>query len=572
MTWRGVPAAALLAACAVVPACTTVVVPQPTLDRELAAALEARRVAALADRVIEFRDGLHREAVDGDRLDHAHRAAAARRVSAELRGEAAAVHRGRLDREAAVDLDLCLFLLDAAEEETAEADGDDARLRAAGVLPAALDDLVDPRPDARLADRLGAAADATLPDGDTAPPPEWSPVDIGRLAGRASHGARLLRRRGAEAAVLLGPDGEDLHRRASAAADRLERFRDALLGLRREREKEGAPEPPVDAATFARLLRAKHGVTESPAEVEAWGAAQLDEALRELDALAAAAFPGRTWKEALAEIRADHPDAPSLPAEALAAATDARDFCIRRGIVTIPEAAREAHVEIVGDDMARSYPFAAYGFRTEDPAGPSGRYLVSPGATWMDGAQRVERLRGNCRAWTRVVAAHETWPGHHLQFWWADHETSRLRREAATSVYVEGWGFYCEGLLERHGFFPTPAERLSLLVMRAWRAARVVLDVRLHGGGATFDEAVAFLVDRVDLTRDAAAAEVRRYLAQPTQPFGYAWGRREIERLRGDEERRLGPAFSERAFHDRLLRCGPVPFPFVRRLFGYDVE
>jgi uncharacterized protein (DUF885 family) len=41
-------------------------------------------------------------------------------------------------------------------------------------------------------------------------------------------------------------------------------------------------------------------------------------------------------------------------------------------------------------------------------------------------------------------------------------------------------------------------------------------------------------------------------------------------RLRADEEARLGPAFSERAFHDRLLLCGPIPMPFVRRLFGYD--
>ena len=47
------------------------------------------------------------------------------------------------------------------------------------------------------------------------------------------------------------------------------------------------------------------------------------------------------------------------------------------------------------------------------------------------------------------------------------------------------------------------------------------------------------------------------------------WGRREILRLYADEEARLGAAFDERAFHDRLLRCGAIPFPLVRRLFGY---
>mgnify|MGYP003466969318 CR=1 FL=1 len=42
-----------------------------------------------------------------------------------------------------------------------------------------------------------------------------------------------------------------------------------------------------------------------------------------------------------------------------------------------------------------------------------------------------------------------------------------------------------------------------------------------------------------------------------------------IERLYAAEERRLGAAFSEREFHDRLLRCGAIQFPLVRKLFGY---
>ena len=198
--------------------------------------------------------------------------------------------------------------------------------------------------------------------------------------------------------------------------------------------------------------------------------------------------------------------------------------------------------------------------------------MVSPGASWMDAAQREERLRGNCRAWTRVVAPHEAWPGHHLQYWVADHHCSRLRREAMTPVFVEGWGLYYEWLLDRHGYFRTPGERLAVLVMRAWRACRVVLDVRLHTGACSPEEGADFLVANAATTRDAALAEVRRYMGNPTQPFAYAFGWREILALRADEERRLGPRFDEREFHDRLLRCGPVPMPFVRRLFGYGEE
>jgi hypothetical protein len=225
-----------------------------------------------------------------------------------------------------------------------------------------------------------------------------------------------------------------------------------------------------------------------------------------------------------------------MPAEALADAESARDFVIREGIVTIPEPARIAHVEMVDDEMSKTYPFAAYSWRRATSDGESGRYMVSPGATWMTPEQQDERLRGNCRAWTRVVAAHETWPGHHLQFWVADHSVARIRREVTTPVFVEGWGFYCEGLLARHGYFAKPSERLARLVMRSWRASRVILDVQLHCEGMKPSAAIDFLVLHVGMPRDGATAEVRRYCDSPTQPFSYAWGCREIERLYAEEQ------------------------------------
>jgi uncharacterized protein (DUF885 family) len=325
----------------------------------------------------------------------------------------------------------------------------------------------------------------------------------------------------------------------------------------------------VGRATFVARLVTQHGVDATPEELVAFGEEMLAANEREMEALAAAEFPGRTWREAFDEVRKDHAEPSAMPAEAFADATSARDFVIREGFVTIPEPARICHIEMVGDDMAKTYPFAAYSFRRATADGESGRYMVSPGATWMTAEQQDERLRGNCRAWTRVVAAHETWPGHHLQFWVADHSVRRIRREVTTPVLVEGWGLYCEGLLDRHGYFTKPSERLARLVMRAWRASRVVLDVKIHCEGMKPSDAVEFLMRHVGMPRDGATAEVRRYCDSPTQPFSYAWGCREIERLYADEEARLGPAFDERAFHDKLLRCGAIAFPFVRRLFGY---
>jgi uncharacterized protein (DUF885 family) len=51
--------------------------------------------------------------------------------------------------------------------------------------------------------------------------------------------------------------------------------------------------------------------------------------------------------------------------------------------------------------------------------------------------------------------------------------------------------------------------------------------------------------------------------------MSYAVGKHEILRLREDERRSRGPAFSLRDFHDRLLRYGSIPVSLIReRLLG----
>ena len=87
---------------------------------------------------------------------------------------------------------------------------------------------------------------------------------------------------------------------------------------------------------------------------------------------------------------------------------------------------------------------------------------------------------------------------------------------------------------------------------------------------SSFSKKVFFLTLGIALLIAAGLFYLSRSSGE--QPFSYAIGCREIERLYADEERRLGPAFSERAFHDKLLRTGAIPFRFVRRLFGYETK
>jgi uncharacterized protein (DUF885 family) len=129
---------------------------------------------------------------------------------------------------------------------------------------------------------------------------------------------------------------------------------------------------------------------------------------------------------------------------------------------------------------------------------------------------------------------------------------------------VEGWALYCEEMMGEEGFFLDPAEAFFQRLHLLWRAVRIVLDVRLHTEGMTVAQAVRFMMEKLDLARESAEAEVRRYCANPGNPLSYAVGRRELLRLREDWRRRAGAGFTLRKFHDEVLSYGGLPVSLMR--------
>jgi uncharacterized protein (DUF885 family) len=84
----------------------------------------------------------------------------------------------------------------------------------------------------------------------------------------------------------------------------------------------------------------------------------------------------------------------------------------------------------------------------------------------------------------------------------------------------------------------------------------------------SFDEAVKILTEQVHLERPLALSEVKRYTQSPTQPLSYLIGREQIFALREREKKRLGDAFSLKAFHTELLSHGTIPVGLIERELG----
>ena len=51
-----------------------------------------------------------------------------------------------------------------------------------------------------------------------------------------------------------------------------------------------------------------------------------------------------------------------------------------------------------------------------------------------------------------------------------------------SSVFYEGWGLYCEQLMQEQGFLETKEHRFVMLKDRLWRALRIIIDVKTQTG------------------------------------------------------------------------------------------
>ncbi len=169
-----------------------------------------------------------------------------------------------------------------------------------------------------------------------------------------------------------------------------------------------------------------------------------------------------------------------------------------------------------------------------------------------------------------ALAFHESTPGHHLQIASAQTLTGlpafRRYLDAEVCGYVEGWGLYCERLAEEMGLYTSDLQRLGMLSWDALRACRLVVDTGMHHYGWSRARAADFMWNNTATTRGNVRSEIDRYIGWPGQALAYMVGRREIQRLRGVAESRLGSGFDIRAFHGAVLGNGAVPLGVLEQV------
>jgi uncharacterized protein (DUF885 family) len=239
--------------------------------------------------------------------------------------------------------------------------------------------------------------------------------------------------------------------------------------------------------------------------------------------------------------------------------TEMIDFLKEHRLVTIPD--------YLGRFEIRQLPDA---FKPTSPGGfmnPPGVYDKDPMGFYFIPTYNPQSKNFYIRAAIedpRPILGHEGIPGHFLQLSIANHLTDEIRRQNQDGVFQEGWALYGEEMLSRTGLYPNNSAGYGQVLHAArYRGARIGVDVNLHTGRWTFEQAVKYFMDAGGLDREAAEGEAAGAASSPHQKISYIIGKWQIMNLLGRYRDQQGENFRLGQFHDDLIKNGSLPLSIV---------
>jgi uncharacterized protein (DUF885 family) len=235
------------------------------------------------------------------------------------------------------------------------------------------------------------------------------------------------------------------------------------------------------------------------------------------------------------------------------------NFLKEKNLVTLPD--------YLGTFQIRQLPEA---FKPTSPGGfmnPPGVYDKDPTGFYFIPTYNPQSKNFYIRAAIedpRPILGHEGIPGHFLQLSIANHLSDEIRRQHEDGVFVEGWALYGEEMLMRTGLYPnnSPAQGQILRLSR-YRSARIGVDVNLHTGRWSFEQAVKYFMEAGGLDREAAEGEAAGAASNPHQKISYIIGKWQIMNLLGRYKDRQGDNFRLGQFHDDLIKNGSLPVAII---------
>ncbi len=334
----------------------------------------------------------------------------------------------------------------------------------------------------------------------------------------------------------------------------------------------GAPSLPCNRELYEKLIN-KRRLGMDASEIEELGKQYRKEIEKILEDLVTK-LPGDSISEVRENIRKKHPVSFEDALEHYRhLAKKAKAFLIENDILSIPP--NEAHEVVYTPPPVRHLLSVAAAYtpgKFDDPQ--MGRYWLSP-------SDDKRMLEEHNYASMGFLMVHESYPGHNFHFMCANTHPSYVRTEILSypspnlgfmypsqgAEIIEGWALYTEEMMLGKGFEydPTNPEELENLEIRymlmnavRWRATRIVIDVQLHTGQISYEEAVKYLQKATGFSETTSRAGVLMFSQSPGYFLSYLLGKHLLVNLK----EKLG--IPDKEFHDKIVYSGFVPFWFLR--------
>jgi uncharacterized protein (DUF885 family) len=191
----------------------------------------------------------------------------------------------------------------------------------------------------------------------------------------------------------------------------------------------------------------------------------------------------------------------------------------------------------------------------------------------------------------RLLTIHEAVPGHYLQGVYANRSPSLPRTILWSGVFAEGWAVYVTQVMMDLGYgADDPALLLNHWKFYLRAVTNAIIDVRIHAGEMTEDEAVRLMVDGGFQEEAEARNKWNRARLTSTQLSTYFIGSVEFWEIEREARRRAAiaagdargagavpeprvvggfgdsPGFAYRAHLESVMSHGSPPMPVLRRL------
>ncbi len=338
--------------------------------------------------------------------------------------------------------------------------------------------------------------------------------------------------------------------------------------------------PPNDAYAsgadaFNLMLQKGHCLDVTAAAVESYAWQELRKSEAKLDAHASD-FDADTWQEALAKLADHYPTPDHFLPHHYGLWRACRAVAEQNDLLTWPE----CDIQFVPRPLwargaAPKLYFLPYHSAPAFDRIPAVDCIIPPIDWNVPAAQRLQMLRAANNSVIKLNhVVHHAALGHHVQNWYANNKAqSRIGQIAAVDVasrlaffcagtLAEGWATYSVSLMDESNFL-TALESYSLHHARLRACARAIVDVGIHTGKLTLDQAQAFYADRVAMSESASRAEAVKNTMFPGAAMMYLIGSDAIVNLREQMKSKHGDAFNLKNFHDALLSYGSIPVPLI---------